>query len=80
VASGRIPRRRADEADGGSGPPPRLDPDHAEAWSCWRLRLEKRATLTEVTDTLSIDEVEAACAALDMIASIPRPKTKHRRR
>ena len=36
-----------------------------DAWPCWRIWLEKRATWTELHTTLSIDDVWAMCLALD---------------
>lgn len=36
-----------------------------DAWPCWRLWAERRASVTELETSLSIDDVVLMCAASD---------------
>lgn len=41
-----------------------------DAWPCWRLWLDKRATLVDLQTIYSIDDVVLMCAADDYLAEI----------
>lgn len=44
------------------------------AWPAWRLWCEGKATMTELTTTLSIDDVDRMCIAADYWFDIQHPR------
>jgi hypothetical protein len=43
-------------------------------WLCWRLFLEGKATMAELSTTMSIDDVDLANIALDYWFDVNHPK------